>query len=241
MGDSGVAILTFAQPIANGDGWDFAVFENAFQNTFLELAFVEVSSDGVNYFRFPATSLTPTDVQIDNSGAVDATNINNLAGKYRVNFGTPFDLEEFVGEVGLDVMAVTHIKIIDVVGSINPLYASYDAFGNVINDPYPTAFPQGGFDLDGVGVIHQKPVSLSEIFAHQISVYPNPTNDILWINNTSKSDFSFQLHSIAGQLVCEQTAGEITSLSIAHLPVGIYFLTCFNGEATVTLKIVHAN
>jgi hypothetical protein len=53
LGDSGVATLTFSSPIANGLGPDFVVFENGFLDpandsfAFLELAFVEVSSDGV--------------------------------------------------------------------------------------------------------------------------------------------------------------------------------------------------
>ena len=57
LGDGGSAILTFSSPIINGNGPDFAVYENAFNNTFLELAHVEVSSDGFNYFRFESSSL----------------------------------------------------------------------------------------------------------------------------------------------------------------------------------------
>ena len=36
VGDGGSAILTFDTPIANGPGFDFAVFENGFSDTFLE-------------------------------------------------------------------------------------------------------------------------------------------------------------------------------------------------------------
>jgi len=59
-------------------GFDFAVFENSFNDSFLELAFVEVSSDGINFVRFPATSNTQTDVQITGFGTIDPTYINNL-------------------------------------------------------------------------------------------------------------------------------------------------------------------
>ena len=45
---------------------------------FLELDFVEVSSDGVNYFRFPATSYTDTTVQTGSFGSTDATKINKI-------------------------------------------------------------------------------------------------------------------------------------------------------------------
>ena len=54
LGDDGSLVLTFPAPIADGAGPDFAVFENAFSTEFLELAFVEVSSDGTNFTRFPA-------------------------------------------------------------------------------------------------------------------------------------------------------------------------------------------
>jgi len=43
-------------------------------------------------------------------------------------YGTPFDLEEMIGIIGLNVDSITHVKVIDVVGSINPLYASYDKY-----------------------------------------------------------------------------------------------------------------
>ena len=120
LGDGGYAVLTFERPIKNGNGWDFAIFENSFSNTFLELGLVEVSSDGLNYFQFESTSFTQDTLQIDAFGTINPEMINNLAGKYRATFGTPFDLEELAFEQGLDVNNITHIKIIDVIGSIDP-------------------------------------------------------------------------------------------------------------------------
>lgn len=177
LGDGGSAILTFKQPIANGQGNDFAVFENGFNDTFLELGFVEVSSDGVNYFSFAATSNTQDSVQMGNDAEMDARKINNLAGKYRANYGTPFDLQELAGTPGLDVNAITHVKITDVVGSIQANYATYDKNGKKIHDPWPTPFASGGFDLDAVGVIHEAPNSVEEdASAIQFQVFPNPVN-----------------------------------------------------------------
>ncbi len=54
LGDSGIATLTFATPIYDGPGPDFAVFENGFRNpadstqAFLELAFVEAEAQDGN-------------------------------------------------------------------------------------------------------------------------------------------------------------------------------------------------
>jgi len=162
LGDGGWITLGFDAPIANGTGFDFAVFENGMlvgpAGTFLaylELAFVEVSSDGENFFRFPSTSLTQTDVQVGGFGTLDARDLNNLAGKYIGGYGTGFDLDVLVGVSPLlDVNNVTQVRIIDVVGSIDPRYASYDSRGNIINDPYSTPFGSSGFDLTGVGVIN---------------------------------------------------------------------------------------
>ena len=168
LGDGGYATLTFDAPIINGEGYDFAVFENGFTiqenpdvdpewwNTdFLELAFVEVSSDGENFFRFDAVSETQTDHQVQ---GIDATEIHNFASKYTLGWGTPFDLEELVGISGLDLNDITHVRVMDVVGSLDDAYAGYDSLGNKINDPWRTAGWTGGFDLDAIGVINQAPI-----------------------------------------------------------------------------------
>ncbi|HEX5176641.1 MAG TPA: H-X9-DG-CTERM domain-containing protein [Chthoniobacteraceae bacterium] len=161
LGDAGWIDLAFANPITNGAGADFAVFENGITDTFLELAFVEVSSDGVEYVRFPAISLTPTNAQIDGFGALEATNLYNLAGKYRRGFGTPFDLDDLVSMApSLDVSRITHVRVRDVVGAIDPRFATFDAaapLAHIVNDPWPTPYETGGFDLDAIAVLHQIP------------------------------------------------------------------------------------
>jgi hypothetical protein len=165
LGDGGYATLTFDKPITNGAGADFAVFENGFvidDNPeidpdfwglwFLELAYVEVSSDGSDFFRFPAVSLTPLDKQWE---GIDWTYIDNLAPKYPVNYGTPFDLDELAGTSGLDVNGVTHVRIVDAVGSIDTAYGTLDSEGNLVNYGWPTPFGTSSMDLDAVGVIHE--------------------------------------------------------------------------------------
>ena len=51
------------------------------QPEWAKLAFVEVSSDGVNFFRFPSVSLTQTTTQVGSYGQLDPTNLYDLAGK----------------------------------------------------------------------------------------------------------------------------------------------------------------
>lgn len=166
LGDGGSATLQFMGTMFDGPGPDFAVFENGFgsgDQAFLELAFVEASSDGVHYFRFPSESLTDTSVQVSSFDPIDASFVHNFAGKYTVNYGTPFDLADLPDTSLLDKQHVTHVRIIDVVGCLNPAFGSLDAFGRLVNDPWPTNFPQGGFDLDAVMVINSNlPLNISK-------------------------------------------------------------------------------
>lgn len=147
LGDDGEITLTFPAPIADGPGPDFAVFENAFADYYLELAYVEVSSDGANFFRFPNHSLAaePTEYY------TDSADYGGLAGKHVQGVGTPFDLRLLAGTPGLDVRRVTHVRIVDVKGDGSNL----DSYGNPIYDPTPPWGP-GDFDLDAVGVLNAR-------------------------------------------------------------------------------------
>jgi hypothetical protein len=64
LGDGGSAVLGFDTTIVDGPGADFTVFENGFvigsgPNVFAEIAYVEVSSDGATFARFPSRFLGP--------------------------------------------------------------------------------------------------------------------------------------------------------------------------------------
>ena len=171
LGDGGSITLTFASPLSDAPGPDFAVFENSFNDSFLELAFVEVSSDGAHFERFPTHSLTQTDHQITQTStqfnAIDATDLDGLAGKYRAGWGTPFDLSLLAGRPLLDVQNITAVRIVDVVGALDPLYVRFDDStpARAINEPWPTPFSTGGFDLDAVAVLKPTPEPGSALLA----------------------------------------------------------------------------
>ncbi|GAA4238996.1 hypothetical protein GCM10022291_31600 [Postechiella marina] len=222
LGDGGTAVLTFEKPIVNNSGFDFAVFENSFSDTFLELAFVEVSSDGTNFFRFPSHSQTQTDTQVGGFGSIDPTYINNFAGKYRASYGTPFNLDDIPDDAMLNKNAITHVKLIDVIGTIDPTYATYDSYGNIVNDPYATPFSSSGFDLDAVGVIKNETLSTRGVKDNTaIVIYPNPATTIVHVQDTGM----VEIYSVSGRLVFKQalyTKG--TAIRIDNLLPGIYLI-----------------
>lgn len=226
LGDAGEAVLYFEIPIANGPGYDFAVFENAFNDTYLELAFVEVSTDGIHFVRFPATSLTDTLVQVSSFGNLNPEKINNFAGKYRVFWGTPFDLQELVDSPLLDLSEIHYVKLVDVIGTIHPDFCSYDALGNKVNDPYPTHFESGGFDLDAVGVINNQQslaFSSSQLYSNPVNLFPNPASASAEITVSVSNPVELYVYHINGQQVLSLT-NVYSSLQLPKLKPGTFIL-----------------
>lgn len=195
LGRGGEVVLEFASFIRDGEGADFVVFENAFRDTFLELAYVEVSSDGIHFVRFPNYSYTAAPVST--YGVVDPTYVHGYGAKYRAGFGTPFDLAEltaahaamqsgydrFSPQYGtllqenfpkLDIERIRFVRLIDIPGD----GSLTDCEGIAIYDPYPT-FITAGFDLDAVGVLNEGTLSVVTFtgWSERYGLSPDPAAD----------------------------------------------------------------
>jgi hypothetical protein len=248
LGDGGQATLTFPYPISNEEGWDFAVFENSFDGMFLELAFVEVSSDGENFVRFPATTLSDSNWTVGPFDFIDAHLINNLAGKYAIGYGTPFDLQELADSSTIDINSITHVRVVDVIGTPQSDICSRDQFGNPILDPFPTPFPGCGFDLDAVGVIHHLgPNSIEEAETKLAKIYPQPATGVVNIElQGGVFEKSYiELYTLSGNLISQvqiQVDDEsLVKLDISGLKSGIYILKIINRNHPITSRLSVVN
>lgn len=155
LGNGGSVTLTFDRPIADGPGPDLAVFENAIDVGFLELARVAVSSDGVAFAAFDAMYLGVEPIGPFGTHAPEV--IEGLAGKYPLGWGTPFDLallryHPAVQAGAVDLGAIRYVRVLDVIGDGR----ERDSFDQPIFDPTPTVLT-GGFDLDAIAVLHEAP------------------------------------------------------------------------------------
>jgi len=226
LGDSGYVTLAFPFPIMNGIGNDFAVFENSFSNDYLEFAHVEVSSDGIYFVRLPSISLISVVAQTGPYSYSVTEQIHNLAGKYRQGYGTPFDLEDIADSAGINLDSVLFVRIIDVIGTIDPAFGTYDGAGNIINDPYPTDFESGGFDLDAVAVINENNIyaPVDEENEFTFSIFPNPSNGIFTIQ-TNLMEFSVQIFDVSGSLIWFQENNSTTKLQVdLNASAGLYLV-----------------
>lgn len=191
----GYVTLAFGDPnapaveaaIRNAAGYDFVVFENGMMSQITttlgslqgqllaELAYVEVSSNGWDFVRFPSVCLTPN--RTGAYGTTETGNIHNLAGKhpnaYGICTGTPFDLDDLADHPDvisgkIDLAAIRYVRIVDVPGSGNfcddatqlvapdtgPDWQNY-VENHAVYDQWPT-WGSGGFDLEAVGILHEQ-------------------------------------------------------------------------------------
>lgn len=248
LGDAGEAILHFPFPIYNEIGNDFAVFENGFSQNgdeanfyFMELATVEVSENGIDFIAFESTSNIDTNVQVGSFSTTNCTKVNNLAGKYPLHYGTPFDLEE----LGLD--SIISIKIVDVVGSINTLYASFDSQGNKINDPFPTPFPSSGFDLNAIAALNQKNKIIdTTLFISSrnetlnINFYPSSlkNGEYIYIKTENFEQKKLLIFNTLGEKVFTKRFTKNIKWQVNNLANGIYYLKVYENRSFFSSKFI---
>lgn len=170
LGIGGDLTLAFTPPIVDRPGADLIVGENPFRlasawwQSFAEVAFVEVSSNGVDFVRFPARYFGAP-VSPGSFGTVPVGAYQNLAGQTPVLADAPgvdardvveaggdaFDLGDLaalpqVVNGTVDLQAIGYVRLVDVVNG-----SSLDALGTPIFDA-----GSGSADIDHVTAIHQQ-------------------------------------------------------------------------------------
>lgn len=169
LGNGGSLILEWGDFVVNGEGPDFAVFENGLtahiNSVFGELAFVEVSSNGKDFVRFSSVSLGRQ--KVSQFAQIPADSVFNLAGARPLGWGSVFDLDELAGSLEvrsgiLDLNRVKYLKLIDISGcgeEEESYSVERDSFSNIIFDPFKTT-GSAGFDMAGTVLLHSKKESL---------------------------------------------------------------------------------
>ncbi|HKE00408.1 MAG TPA: hypothetical protein VKE69_05315 [Planctomycetota bacterium] len=164
LGNAGSVTLGFDVVIRDGPGADFTAFENGFLvgaplggSVFAECAFVEVSSNGVDFARFP-TSYKPSVAGTTPMGSlaglcggtpVFANPSTNSISPFDpvVSGGDAFDLADLAQDplvIGgqVDLQAISFVRLVDVNAGVD-----LDSHGNPI--------PGGASaDIDAVAVLH---------------------------------------------------------------------------------------
>lgn len=85
--------------------------------------------------------------------------------------------------------------------------------------------------------------SLYELTVLGISVYPNPTSDVVYIDNRSGKRFQYSLSNLAGEIITSKTLrGRQGSIDLSSLPQGIYILSGYVDASNKTsIQLVRNN
>jgi bacillolysin len=75
-----------------------------------------------------------------------------------------------------------------------------------------------------------------ELVNNEIHIYPNPANELIFIQSNNTNEKNIQIIDAVGQIVMsEKTTLDILQLNIADLPAGIYVIQVneFNKSTTI--------
>ena len=212
LGNGGSITLGFSgSAITDAPGPDFIVFANPFYvngvptEDYAELSFVEVSTDGIHFVRFPDYSSTTSDP--GPFGNINPSNVSGFAGVTPVNANTnsaadggndinPFDPAAAGGDAfSLSTLAtlpaaqtleqegflnlndIQYVRIVDVVDG-----TSTDSNGNIIY------CPGSGADVDAIAVINGVLPSLTWNNASANNLWD--TSSINWNNGSGNSVYT---------------------------------------------------
>lgn len=106
-------------------------------------------------------------------------------------------------------------------------YIDYDYNGNSWEEDDKTKYFYSSINLD-----------VFELSSEDILLYPNPTTDLINIQlNTETSPISIQIYNLSGQMVFEKNVSNHQTISLKHLPQGVYICILNSDSMSCTKKI----
>lgn len=82
--------------------------------------------------------------------------------------------------------------------------------------------------------------STNNLIQNEISIYPNPATDVLWIKGENQIVQTIEMRNMMGQVI-KNWSGDIRELSVAELESGVYFLEVSTETGSVVEKVVINN
>jgi len=121
---------------------------------------------------------------------------------------------------------------------INPYhtYATAPASYNVLLEAISNTCSD---DSSSILIVVIDPVGISEGQKHIIHIYPNPVNDIIFIEAELSTNAKYCIHDAAGKLILSGNLIEKTSaVNISNLAEGLYSLVISDNNHTTTFRFV---
>lgn len=86
-------------------------------------------------------------------------------------------------------------------------------------------------------------LNLEELVFGHMTMYPNPTKDVVTISNVGSDDvFNYELMDVNGKVIMAQTAAingsESTEVNLSDFETGFYLIRIFNDDAEKTFRLI---
>ena len=95
-----------------------------------------------------------------------------------------------------------------------------------------------GHPLMGSAIFKDYPLSTSDFYLNEITVYPNPVKDILKIHNTNLLEItSIKIYDVLGRLVLVEK-GNLNQVDVSYLDRGVLFVDIETDQGVYTKKVI---
>ncbi|MGV0978682.1 T9SS type A sorting domain-containing protein [Empedobacter falsenii] len=184
-----------------------------------------------DYYWFQSLPVFP-----DNAAPI----INDLETTYQINTATTIDLKDKVSD--LDNLSAAIVKDLEIIENDNVAEISINEKDELVINPLKngTAKIKLSFNSNGKVVSQNITISsavlgTSDLNKSSINVYPNPVNNVLFIetNEASKAE----IFAITGTKMTEKTLQKgKNQLDVSSLPKGVYIIKVNNSTFKVIKK-----
>lgn len=114
--------------------------------------------------------------------------------------------------------------------------ATYTGVLNIVVDEYNCISATNCLKLD---VTWQNNLSNNSFSSSNISIYPNPVNEIVNFNNLKGEKYNVSLYDINGRLLIYKEINEnFDTLDVSSLNSGVYQIEIINGEEKINKKLI---
>jgi len=80
---------------------------------------------------------------------------------------------------------------------------------------------------------------INDLAKQGITIYPNPSNGVFYINNETNEEMQLMIMDVAGRFVVNKTLyNSINTIDISDQSSGIYIIQLTRGEDTYNSKII---
>jgi hypothetical protein len=78
----------------------------------------------------------------------------------------------------------------------------------------------------------------NELFEKQLSIYPNPLKNNLYVNSDLTENIDIKIYTILGEILFEEKTNNATIINTETFKTGIYFVELSSGNKKITKKLI---